>query len=218
VAFLEVIQRPLTWFLAAPRVVGPAKPLPPGPLLIVGNHVTAYDGPLIQYGLAGPLRRRIAVAMAGDMLNDYRHWRNPKWPPEHKGVYLLGLPAYLLVTAFYNVFPLPRQRDFQLSFAHAGKAMDRGYSVMVFPEGARSEGRLASFRPGIGLLAKQSGVPVVPTAIRGLSEMKTGKRRWFRSGQLEVRVGEAIYFGPEESEAAITARLHDEVERLLDGK
>ena len=217
VAFLEVIQRPLTWLLAAPRVVGPEKPLPPGPLLIVGNHVTAYDGPLIQYALAGPLRRHIAVAMAGDMLDDYRHGRNPDWPPGHKGIYLLGPPAYWLVTAFYNVFPLPRQRDFQMSFAHAGKAMDRGYSVMVFPEGARSEGQLARFRPGIGLLAKQSGVPVVPTAIRGLGEMRAGRRRWFRSGHLEVRVGEAIRFSPEESEAAITARLHDEVERLLGG-
>ena len=215
VAFLEAIQRPLTWLLAAPRVVGPAKPLPPGPLLIVGNHVSAYDGPLIQYALAGPLRRHIAVAMAGDMLDDYRHWRNPEWPPGHKGIYLLGPPAYWLVTAFYNVFPLPRQRDFQLSFAHAGRAMDRGYSVMVFPEGARSEGHLARFRPGIGLLAKQCGVPVVPTAIRGLGEMKSGRRRWFRSGHLEVRVGEAIRFSPEDSEASITARLHDEVERLL---
>jgi long-chain acyl-CoA synthetase len=218
VAFLEGLQRPLTWLLAAPRVVGPEKPLPPGPLLIVGNHVTAYDGPLIQYALAGPLRRHIAVAMAGDMLDDYRHWRNPDWPPGHKGTYLLGPPAYWLVTAFYNVFPLPRQRDFQLSFAHAGKAMDRGYSVMVFPEGARSEGQLARFRPGIGLLAKQCGVPVVPAAIRGLGEMKAGSRRWFRSGHLEVRVGEAIRFSPEESEAAITARLHDEVERLLGGE
>jgi long-chain acyl-CoA synthetase len=214
VAFLEVIQRPLTWLLAAPRVVGPATPLPPGPLLIVGNHVTAYDGPLIQYALAGPLRRHIAVAMAGDMLNDYRHGRNPDWPPGHKGIWLLGPPAYWLVTAFYNVFPLPRQRDFQLSFAHAGRAMDRGYSVMVFPEGARSEGRLARFRPGIGLLVKQSGVPVVPTAIRGLGQMKAS-RRWFRSGHLEVRVGKAIHFSAEESEAAITARLHDEVEHLL---
>ncbi len=218
VTFLEVIQRPLTWILAAPRVVGPAQPLPPGPLLIVGNHVSAYDGPLIQYALAGPLRRHIAAAMAGDMLDDYRHWRNPDWPPGHKGIWLLGPPAYWLVTAFYNVFPLPRQRDFQLSFAHAGKAMDRGYSVMVFPEGTRSEGQLARFRPGIGLLAKQCGVPVVPTAIRGLGEMKTGRRRWFRSGILEVHVGEAIRFKPEDSEADITARLHDEVERLLGGE
>jgi long-chain acyl-CoA synthetase len=218
VVFLECLQRPLTWLLAAPRVVGPEKPLPPGPLLIVGNHVTAYDGPLIQYGLAGPLRRHIAVAMAGDMLDDYRHWRNPDWPPGHRGIWLLGPPAYWLVTAFYNVFPLPRQRDFQLSFAHAGRAMDRGYSVMVFPEGARSEGQLARFRPGIGLLVKQSDVPVVPTAIRGLGEMRAGRRRWFRSGHLEVHVGEAIRFSPEDSEAAITARLRDEVVRLLGGE
>ena len=96
--------------------------------------------------------------------------------------------------------------------------MDRGYSVMVFPEGTRSEGQLARFRPGIGLLAKQCGVPVVPTAIRGLGEMKTGRAAGSARGILEVRVGEAIRFSPEESEAAITARLHDEVERLLGGK
>ncbi|MGA2206284.1 MAG: AMP-binding protein [Terracidiphilus sp.] len=216
VAFIEAVMRPLTWLLAAPRVAGPNQPLPEGPLLIVGNHVTAYDGPLILYALAGPWRRRVAAAMMGEMLDDYRHWRNPEWPPGHKGFYVLGPPAYWLVTALFNVFPLPRQRDFQASFAHAGKAMDHGYNVMVFPEGTRSaEGQLARFRPGIGLLAKQCGAPVVPVGIRGLGEMKTGQRRWFRSGILEVHVGEAIRFGPEETEAAITARLHEEVERLM---
>jgi len=217
VAFIEAIMRPLTWLLAAPRVFKPAKPLPAGPLLIIANHVTAYDGPLIQYALAGPYRRRIAAAMVGEMLEDFRHFRNPDWPPGHKGFYFLGPPAYWLVTALFNVFPLPRQRDFQASFAHAGKALDRGYNVLVFPEGARSaEGQLAPFRPGIGLLVKQSFVPVLPIAIRGLGELKTRQRRWFRSGILEVHVGDVIRFGPEETEAAITARLHAEVERLLE--
>ena len=54
-------------------------------------------------------------------------------------------------------------------------------------------------------------------AIRGLGELKTSGRGWFRSGTVEVRVGEPIRFGPEESEAAITARLQGEVERLLNG-
>ena len=136
--------------------------------------------------------------------------------PGHKGFYILGPPAYWLVTAMFNVFPLPRQRDFQRSFAHAGKALDHGYNVMVFPEGTRSaEGQLARFRPGIGLLAKQSYVPVLPVAIRGLSELVTGKRHWFRSGTIEVHIGEAIWFGPEETEAAITERLHAEVDRLM---
>jgi long-chain acyl-CoA synthetase len=111
---------------------------------------------------------------------------------------------------------LPRRRDFQPSFAQAGKALDHGFNVLVFPEGTRSaEGELARFRPGIGLLAKQSGAPVLPMAIRGLGELKTGRRRWFRSGTIEVRVGQAIRFGPEETEAAIAARLHAEVDKLL---
>jgi len=217
VAFIEAIMRPLTWLLAAPRVIGPRQLLPQGPLLIVANHVTDFDGPLVEYALAGPVRRHIAAAMAGEMLEDFRHWRNPEWPPGHKGFYFVGPPIYWLITALFNVFPLPRQRDFQASFTHAGKAMDHGYNVLVFPEGRQSvEGQLARFRPGIGLLAKQCGVPVAPIGIRGLGELKTGSRRWFRSGTIEVRVGEAIRFSPEESEAAITARLHDEVERLLE--
>jgi long-chain acyl-CoA synthetase len=94
--------------------------------------------------------------------------------------------------------------------------MDRGFNVLVFPEGVRSaEGVLARFRPGIGLLVKQSGASVLPIAIRGLGELKTGRRRWFRSGVLEVHVGQPIRFSPAETESSITARLHDEVEELL---
>jgi long-chain acyl-CoA synthetase len=95
--------------------------------------------------------------------------------------------------------------------------MDRGYSVLVFPEGTRSAaGELARFRGGIGLLVKQSGAKVLPVALCGLGELKASGRRWFRSGKIEVRVGEPIRFAPEESEAAITARLHEEVEQLLE--
>ncbi|MGB8028226.1 MAG: AMP-binding protein [Terracidiphilus sp.] len=214
-AFVEAALRPLTWLLVAPRVVGPEKPLPEGPLLIVANHVTSYDGALIVHALPGPYRRRMAIAMLGEMLEDFRHWRNP-WKPGDKSFYIFGPPAYWLVTALFNVFPLPRQRDFQRSFAHAGKALDHGYNVLVFPEGTLSpDGRLAPFRPGVGLLVKESYVPVLPVAMRGLGELKTQQSRWFRSGILETHVGEAISFGPEESETAITARLHDEVERLM---
>ncbi|MGB7264971.1 MAG: hypothetical protein WBC92_05630, partial [Terracidiphilus sp.] len=61
-------------------------------------------------------------------------------------------------------------------------------------------------------------VPVLPVAIRGLGELKTRQRRWFRSGAIEVRIGEPIHFGPQETEAAITARLQAEVEGLLAGQ
>jgi long-chain acyl-CoA synthetase len=216
IAFLEAVARPLTWLLANPRVVCGQTPLPAEPLLIVANHVTAYDPPLVQYALPGRMRRHVAVAMSGELLEDFRHARDPDRAPGRRGFFPFGPAAYFLVTALFNVFPLPRLRDFQNSFAHAGKAMDRRYNVLVFPEGARSaEGKLARFRPGIGLLAKQSGVPVLPVAMRGLGELKVKRRGWFRSGKIEVHVGEPIQFGPEDTEAAITARLHDEVQRLL---
>jgi long-chain acyl-CoA synthetase len=218
-AFVETVVRPLVWLLANPKVVAPELPASTEPILIVANHVTSFDGPLVQVALPDAVRRRIAAAMAGDMLEDYRHFRNPERPPGQRGFYLPGPAIYLLLTALFNVFPLPRWRNFQRSFAHAGAAMDRGYNVLVFPEGTRSpSGELARFRGGIGLLVKESGAAVLPVAIRGLGELKAGSQRWFRSGKIEVHVGQPIQFLAEETESAITARLHDEVERLLNGR
>jgi len=218
VAFIEIVERPLVWLLAHPRVVAPDLPPSDQPMLIVANHVTAYDGPLVQCALPGAMRRRIAVAMSGEMLEDYRHFRNPERAPGTRGFYPLGPLIYLLLTELFNVFPLPRRRNFQRSFAHAGEAMDRGYNVMVFPEGTRSaEGTLARFRGGIGLLVKQSGAMVLPVGLRGLGELKVAQRGWFHSGKIEVHVGQPLRFAPEETETEITARLHAEVEGLLNG-
>jgi long-chain acyl-CoA synthetase len=160
----------------------------------------------------------MAVAMSGEMLEDFRHFRNPDHGPHYGHFNLLGPFNYFMATLLFNVFPLPRLRDFQQSFAHAGEALDRGFNVLVFPEGARSpEGNLARFRPGIGLLVKQSGVPVLPMALRGLGELKTQRLNWFRSGKIELVVGQPIRFSPLDSEAVITARLQSEVEKLLEG-
>ena len=129
---------------------------------------------------------------------------------------LMGPVAYWLLTALYNVFPLPRRRDFQRSFAHVGEALDRGYNVLVFPEGTRSAaGELARFRPGIGMLVKQSQTAVLPVAISGLGELKARGSGWFRSGKIEVHFGTPLLFEPEASESEITARLHASVESLI---
>lgn len=216
IAFIELVMRPLVWLLANPQVTAPRSIEAEAPLLIVANHVTTFDGPLIEYALPGAIRRHIAVAMSGEMLNDYRHFRNPDSLRPSGRFFLPGPFFYYLLTGLFNVFPLPRLRDFQPSFAHAGKAMDRGYHVLVFPEGTRSAtGELARFRSGIGLLARQSNAMVLPVGLRGIGELKTGNKRWFRSGKIEVRVGEPLRLSPTESEADIAARLHDEVERLL---
>lgn len=222
-AFIECIMRPLAWLLADPRICasGNRTALERGgtPMLIIANHVTAYDGPLVQYALPGRMRRHVAAAMSGEMLEDFRHFRNPEQGPHYGRFSPFGPLVWFLLTALFNVFPLPRSRDFQRSFTHAGEALDRGFNVLVFPEGTRSAaGQLARFRAGIGLLVKQSGVPVLPVAIRGLGELKVRGRGWFRSGKIEICVGEPIRFSPQDSESAITERLHAAVENLLNQK
>lgn len=210
VGFLEGIARPLTWLLAAPKVERPANLRPEKPVLLIANHVSTYDGPLVMYGLPGRMRRRVAAAMAGNMLRDYRHRRNLA-----PGLNFLGPIAYVLLTGLYNAFPLPRSAGFRRSFQHAGEALDRGYNVLVFPEGHRTQAGLERFRPGIGLLVKESQAEVVPVALAGLSELKRQGRGWFRSGKLTVRVGEPMRFGPEATAEEITERLHERLKWML---
>jgi len=209
ILFIELVMRPLIWLLAAPKVKREAA-LPRGPLLVIANHVTAYDGALVLYALPGKVRRRTAIAMAGEMLEDLRHGRN-----QGRAVLNLLAPVgYWLVTALFNVFPLPQAAGFRRSFAHAGEAMDRGYSVLIFPEGTRSpDGRLQRFRAGTGLLAQESRVPVVPVELIGLGEM-LASRRWFRSGKLELRVGAAIPVDEDADPAKLTAKFEQCFERL----
>lgn len=209
IAFIELAMRPLIWALATPRVVRQTSELPQGPLLVIANHVTAYDGALVLYALPPSLRQRMAIAMSGEMLLDLRQGRNQ----QNALLNLLAPAAYWLVTALFNVFPLPRLRGFRRSFEHAGEAMDRGYSVLVFPEGTRSpDGKLHPFRPGIGLLAQESRVPMIPAALIGLDEMR--KSRWFRSGQLEIRVGEAVPVDEDMEPAELAARLEERIRQL----
>ncbi|HZS56083.1 MAG TPA: AMP-binding protein [Bryobacteraceae bacterium] len=187
--FQECIARLVLWFLAKPRVVSEVREWPTSPVLIVANHVTSYDAAFVLDALPRHLRDHVAVAMSGEMLLDYRRGKNQG----HWFLNLVAPIAYLLITALYNVFPLPQFTGFRRSFQHAGKAMDHGYSVLVFPEGRRSDdGKPQPFKSGAGLLWKELGSPALPVRIEGLGELKVRRGRWFRSGTITVHVGDVI--------------------------
>ena len=213
ILLLELLVRPLVWFLLKPGTSRDSAPLPDRPMLIIANHVTLFDVPLILYGLPFRLRRNIAVAAAGEMLDDWRLARNQgSWWLD-----LLGPPQYWLLTALFNVFPLPRQAGFRRSFAHIGEALDHGTNVIVFPEGHRSPcGKLAPFRPGIGLLAQESGAPVLPVGLHGMDALVARRRRWFHAGVVEIRVGPSVCIMETDSPEQIAGDLHRRLNPLVE--
>ena len=206
--FLELIAMPFVRFLGSPRVDKMAQQLPDGPLLLVANHVTSYDAAFILYALPGYLRRRVAIAMSGEMLLDMRRGRN-------QGNWFLDLVApiaYFLVLAFFNVFPLPQRSGFRRSFQHAGEAIDRGYSVLVFPEGRRSDdGTPQPFQSGAGLLWRDTRVPALPVYLAGLGQLKSQGGRWFRSGKIKVSVGKVLSLDSNRTTEQLTEELRQSV-------
>jgi long-chain acyl-CoA synthetase len=209
--FLEHVAIPLLRFLAKPRVRSTAANLPSAPMLIVSNHVTSYDVPFILYALPPRIRKRVAVAMSGEMILDWRYARN-------QGHWFLNWVAplqYLVVTALFNIFPLPQYSGFRRSFAHAGDALDHGYHVLVFPEGKRSpDGALQPFKSGAGLLWKELGVSALPVYLQGLGQIKATHERWFRAGNILVSVGEPLRLEAGNTPQELTERLRNGISSL----
>jgi long-chain acyl-CoA synthetase len=207
VSFLEGIVRPLVWLVLAPRIA-PRVALA-RPSLLIANHLTAFDVPVVLYALSSNDRDHVAIAMSGELLTGWRRGKAER----HRLMAALTPLAYTLVTALFNVFPLPRGAGLRQSFAHAGEAMDQGYHVLVFPEGHRSaDGRLQPFEPGIGLLAQESEVPVQPILVEGLKRQKGEK--WPDRGSVSVRLGTPLVMEPGEDPQGFTRRLEAAVAGL----
>lgn len=207
---------PATLLLGYPRIVGKENLNGVhGPLLIVCNHITYVDIGFILAALPGRLRHRVAVAMLGERLRAMRH------PPLTNGIFSRWLDRldYVLVMALFNVFPLPQQTGFRRAFAFAGESADRGYSVVVFPEGRRTKtGKMSPFRAGIGLLAKRLNLPVLPIRIDGLFELKQAGRRMARPGEVRVTIGPPIQIDRAAEPESIARELESRVKSLFKAK
>jgi len=211
-AAFYLLVRPAMLLLGWPRVRGRENVRGvAGPILLIANHETYLDPGYILAALPARLRRRVAVAMEGELLEAMRK------PPAGAGFFagtLLRL-QYWLIVALFNVFPLPQRSGFRKSFAFAGELVDRGWSVLVFPEGARTpDGKMAPFRAGIGLLATRLRLPVVPFRLDGLFARKQTGKRWARPGEIKVAIGAPVSFSETEAAENIARELERRVAAL----
>jgi long-chain acyl-CoA synthetase len=182
-----------------------------GPLLVISNHLGELDPGFILTALPARFRHRLAIATGGESLEGLRT------PPPGQNVFLriYHRIQWVLGVALLNLFPLPREAGFRRSFAYAGQAVDRGYSVLVFPEGRHTpDGKLLPFRSGIGLLAQNLGIPVLPMRIDGLFEIKQAGKKIAPPWKIRVLIGQPIKFSADTDPEKIAAILREAVARL----
>lgn len=207
-----LLVRPAVYLLGYPRVVGRENLKGVnGPVLMICNHIDDVDVGFVQTALPLRLRHKLATAAGGEALEALRT------PPAHRGAIgrLYDRMRWALGVSLLNLFPLPRAAGFRESFAYAGASIDRGYSVLIFPEGHHTiDGKLRPFKSGVGLLAKGLQVPVVPMRIDGLYEVKAAGKRFAWPGQIQVKIGVAESFAQDADATWIAETLQKKVEQL----
>jgi len=119
------------------------------PVIIASNHTSHADTPLLLYALGDRVRERTVVAAAADYFYDRR---------------LIGF----LTSLWLNTFPFSRTGSPREVLHRSGQLLKSGWNLLVFPEGTRStNGALQEFTPGVGHLASENRVDVVPMHLRG---------------------------------------------------
>jgi 1-acyl-sn-glycerol-3-phosphate acyltransferase len=99
--------------------------------------------------------------------------------------------------AMHRIGYIPIERDSPKkayrSMLKAAEAVNRGVSVMIFPEGTRSpDGRLQSFKKGLFLIALKSQAPILPITIQGTAKiMKKGDWRTY-PGEVQITIDPPI--------------------------
>jgi long-chain acyl-CoA synthetase len=180
------------------------------PFLLIANHASHLDAVVLVRALPWYVRRRLAVAAAADT---FQHWdasnASLKERVARKAVTLLAILGL-------NIFPFQRYAGIKKSLEYSGQLMDRGWSVLIFPEGKLTrDGEMHEFKGGAGLLVREMNVPVVPAKIMGLYEILDYRSYWPKKrGKITIRFGDPMTFSQRDSYEDITRRLEQEVRFL----
>jgi len=160
-----------------------------GPVIFASNHQSHFDVPSIFWALPGRWRYRATPAMAKEFFDAHFH------PQRYSaGKRFTSSLNYFLASLVFNAFPLPqREAGTRDALRYAGELISEGYSIVIFPEGKRTEaGEVGRFLPGVGMLASRLRVPVVPVRLEGLDGVLHRDARMATPGRARVAFGKAL--------------------------
>jgi 1-acyl-sn-glycerol-3-phosphate acyltransferase len=141
-----------------------------GPVLLVANHSSVLDPPLI----GGATRRKLCFLAKAE---------------------LFGVPLFGALIRRLNARPVRRDGSDPRALKDALKVLEAGEALLVFPEGTRGpEGVLRDAKPGAGMLAVMSGAVVVPVYISGTGRALPRGQALPRPAKVRVRFGPPLTF------------------------
>ncbi|MCH8206149.1 MAG: 1-acyl-sn-glycerol-3-phosphate acyltransferase [Chloroflexi bacterium] len=160
----NIVQRLTLRLFADYKVEGKENVPPMGPLIVVANHQSYLDPPI----LGACLPRRIWF-LAKDSI-----FRGP-------------ILNWFLRS--YGAFPLDRFGSDLRAYRWALNKLERDQVLVLFPEGTRSKGSMNKALPGVARLALKTGAPLLPVGIVGTEHMGHWLRVLNPSGTIRVNIG-----------------------------
>ena len=177
-----------------------------GPAIFASNHQSHMDVPVIMLAMPAKWRYSLAPAMAKEFFQ--AHFFPARFS---RGEWFTNSLNYYLSCQFFNAFPLPqREAGTRRTMRYMGEILSDDYSILIFPEGKRTENAIAPFRPGIGMMGARLGVPVVPVRIEGVDKVLHPKWKWPAKGPVKVTFGAALTLAGDDY-AALAKQVEDAV-------
>ncbi len=166
-----------------------------GPLVVVANHGSHLDPPLLGHALGRPI-----AFMAKKELFD--------------------IPILGRVIKSCGAYPVNRGASDREAIRIASARLNEGWAIGVFLDGTRqADGRINEPMAGAALLSARTGARLVPVAIINSHRVLGPGTRWPKILPIHLRIGEAL--GPPVSRKkadlqAITKDIQEKINTLLD--
>lgn len=195
----DAVTRPLVRALAAPALEGTDRLADVrGPVIFAANHASHLDTPLLLTSLPSKFRHHTVVAAGADYFFDKR-WKAAMW-------------AFAIAA-----IPIERTRVNRRSAELATQLLQRGWNLVIFPEGGRSpDGWGQPFKGGAAYLSLRTGAPVVPIHLEGTGRILPRRGGRFRPGRTVVTFGRPLAPAPDDDARRFAATIEAAVAALAD--
>jgi 1-acyl-sn-glycerol-3-phosphate acyltransferase len=167
-----------------------------GPVVVAANHTSHFDTAAVINALPPRFRNRLAVGAAADY-------------------FFTGKVRGNLAALAMGAFPVERKRASSTSARLAIRLVERGWNLILFPEGGRSpDGWLQELKPGAAFVAAKTGRPVVPMWITGTERILPKDAKRIKRGKVDVLIGDPLFPAEGENPRKLNVRLEEALIRL----